>query len=109
MSHKLVGFAHSSNSMNTDYIKDQLLAISNEIEGLATEFADETDFRLTSASGKSNGGLFVSAKAEIKKITNIGNKGMANHSFFCATTISIKFNDPTQSKTVTITKPIDTS
>src|SRR6056300_991558 len=62
-----------------------------------------------SASGKSNGGLFVSAKAEIKKITNIGNKGMANHSFFCATTISIKFNDPTQSKTVTITKPIDTS
>lgn len=47
MSHKLVGFAHSSNSMNTEYIKDQLLAISNEIEGLATEFADETDSRLT--------------------------------------------------------------
>ena len=47
MSHKLVGFAHSSNSMNTDYIKDQLLAIANEIEGLATEFADETDSRLT--------------------------------------------------------------
>ena len=46
MSHKLVGFAHSSNSINTDYIKDQLLAISNEIEGLVTEFADETDFRL---------------------------------------------------------------
>lgn len=47
MSHKLVGFAHSSNSINTQYIKDQLLAISNEIEGLATEFADETDSRLT--------------------------------------------------------------
>ena len=46
MSHKLVGFAHSSNSINTDYIKDQLSAISNEIEGLATEFADETDSRL---------------------------------------------------------------
>ena len=46
MSHKLVGFAHSSNSMNTQYIKDQLLAIKNEIEGLATEFADETDSRL---------------------------------------------------------------
>ena len=47
MSHKLVGFAHSSNSINTDYIKDQLLAIANEIEGLATEFADENDSRLT--------------------------------------------------------------
>ena len=46
MSHKLVGFAHSSNSMNTQYIKDQLLAIKNQIEGLATEFADETDSRL---------------------------------------------------------------
>ena len=46
MSHKLVGFAHSSNSMNTQYIKDQLLAIKNKIEGLATEFADETDSRL---------------------------------------------------------------
>ena len=46
MSHKLVGFAHSSNSINTQYIKDQLLAIANEIEGLATEFADETDSRL---------------------------------------------------------------
>lgn len=54
MSHKLVGFAHSSNSMNTDYIKDQLLAISNEIEGLATEFADETDFRLTRYCEKSD-------------------------------------------------------
>jgi len=46
MSHKLVGFAHSSNSTNTQYIKDQLSAIANEIEGLATEFADETDSRL---------------------------------------------------------------
>ena len=47
MSHKLIGFAHSSNSINTQYIKDQLLAIANEIEGLATEFADQTDSRLT--------------------------------------------------------------
>ena len=47
MTHKLVGFAHSSNSNNTQYIKDQLLAIENEIEGLTTEFADETDSRLT--------------------------------------------------------------
>ena len=34
MAHKLVGFAHSSNSLNTEYIKNQLSAISNKIEGL---------------------------------------------------------------------------
>ena len=46
MAHKLVGFAHSANSINTQYIKDQLQAIANEFDGLATEFADETDSRL---------------------------------------------------------------
>lgn len=46
MSHKLVGFAHSANLINTQYIKDQLLAIANEIDGLVTEFGDETDSRL---------------------------------------------------------------
>ena len=46
MSHKLIGFADSSNSVITQYIKDQLSAISNEIEGLATEISDETDSRL---------------------------------------------------------------
>ena len=34
-----------------------------------------------SASGKSNGGQLVSARAEIKKITNIGNRGTMNHKF----------------------------
>ena len=34
-----------------------------------------------SASGKSNGGRFVSASAEIKKITNIGKRGTTNHIF----------------------------
>ena len=29
-----------------------------------------------SASGRSNGGLFVSANAEMKKTTNIGNSGI---------------------------------
>ena len=62
-----------------------------------------------SASGKSNGGLLVSASEEIKNITNIGNKGIANQTFFCAKTISTKFNEPTQSSTVTIIKPIETS
>ena len=62
-----------------------------------------------SASGKSNGGLFVSASAEMKKTINIGNSGMKNQIFFWASTISLKFNEPTHIKTVTITKPIDTS
>ena len=62
-----------------------------------------------SASGKSNGGLFVSARAEIKNITNIGNKGKTNQIFFWAITISDKLRDPTQRRTVIITKPIDTS
>ena len=47
MAHKLIGFAHSSNSLNTEYIKSQLLAIANEITGLQTEFANENDSRLT--------------------------------------------------------------
>ena len=47
MAHKLVGFAHSSNSLNIGYIKSQLLAIANVITGLQTEFANETDSRLS--------------------------------------------------------------
>ena len=46
MSHKLIGFADSSNSVITQYIIDQLSAISNEIDGLVTEISDETDSRL---------------------------------------------------------------
>ena len=62
-----------------------------------------------SASGRSNGGLFVSANAEIKNITNIGNKGITNQRFCWAFTISLKFNEPTQSKTFIIIIPIETS
>tara|TARA_Y100000114_G_C11700578_1_gene298243 strand:+ start:662 stop:931 length:270 start_codon:yes stop_codon:yes gene_type:complete len=47
MSHKLVGFADSSNSVITQYITDQLSAIKNEIEGLATEMSNENDSRLS--------------------------------------------------------------
>ena len=43
MSHKLVGFADSQTS---SYIKNQLQAIANQISGLQTEFASETDARL---------------------------------------------------------------
>ena len=54
MAHKLVGFAHSSNSLNVEYIKNQLSAIANEIEGLATEFANENDSRLAMYNQKPN-------------------------------------------------------
>ncbi len=43
-----------------------------------------------SASGKSNGCLFVSAKAQIKNNTNTGNKGNAYQTSFCPKTISVK-------------------
>ena len=62
-----------------------------------------------SSSGKSNGALFVSAKADITKTMNIGNRGIKNQQFFCAITISCKFKEPTHNKTQTITRPIDTS
>lgn len=46
-----------------------------------------------SASGKSKGALFVSAKIEIKKIIDIGNKGKMNQIVsFCISVILFKFN-----------------
>ena len=65
--------------------------------------------RVDSSSGKSKGNLFVSARAEMKKTTNIGSRGIANHTVSCASTIFDKLRDPTQSNTVIITNPIETS
>src|SRR5882757_1707907 len=67
-----------------------------------------------SASTRSNGGRLVSASAEMKNTTNIGNKGSQNqlnrpHLVFCASTMSVSRSDPTQSSTVMMTKPIETS
>src|SRR6202012_2158319 len=77
-----------------------------------------------SASTRSNGGRLVSASADTKKITSIGSRGnqdqfrMLNHGtpsevarpwFCCASTMAVRFNDPTHSKTVMMTKPIETS
>src|SRR5438270_395088 len=67
-----------------------------------------------SASTRSNGGRFVSAKAEMKKMMNIGNSGSQYQPsnpkrVFCASTISVMRSDPTQSSTVMMTKPIETS
>src|SRR3954466_15200770 len=67
-----------------------------------------------SASTRSNGGRFVSASAEMKKMMNIGNsqsqyQPSRPHLVFCASTMSVMRNEPTQSSTVMITKPIETS
>ena len=65
--------------------------------------------KVDSSSGKSNGSLLVSAKAEIKKTTNIGSRGIANQTVCWASTILDRFKEPTHNNTVIITKPIDTS
>ena len=65
--------------------------------------------RVASSSGKSKGNLFVSAKAEIKKTINMGSNGIANQTVLWASTIFVRFKDPTHNKTVIITNPIDTS
>src|SRR6184192_1033323 len=67
-----------------------------------------------SASTRSNGGRLVSASAEMKKTTNIGNSGsqyQLNNPYwpFCAATIAERFRDPAHSNTVMMTKPMDTS
>ena len=41
-----------------------------------------------SPSGRSNGERLVSARVEMKKITNIGNSGTQNHTVCCASTIA---------------------
>src|SRR3984885_14823522 len=66
------------------------------------------------ASVKSNGGRFVSASAETKKMMNIGNSGSQYqprrpNRVSCARTISDRFCEPAHITTVTRTKPIDTS
>src|ERR1700682_2077094 len=77
-----------------------------------------------SASTRSNGGRLVSASAEMKKTTNIGNSGsqyqfsMVNHGMprrlarpcaSWASTMSVMLSEPEHSSTVMKTKPIETS
>src|SRR5712691_229486 len=67
-----------------------------------------------SASTRSNGGRLVSASADTKKITNIGNSGSQNqfnrpYLPSCASTMAERLSDPEQSSTVMMTKPIETS
>src|SRR5437588_5147337 len=67
-----------------------------------------------SASTRSNGGRLVSASAEMKNTTNIGNSGSQYqlnipHLPSCASTMADRLSDPAHSSTVMITKPIETS
>src|SRR5450631_3879110 len=77
-----------------------------------------------SASTRSNGGRLVSASAETYNTTNIGNSGsqyqfrnvshgnpirLARPRVCCASTTVERFSDPAHSRTVMITKPIETS
>src|SRR5436853_7834504 len=67
-----------------------------------------------SASTRSNGGRFVSASAETKNTTNIGNNGSQYQPsrpkrVFCASTMSVMRSEPTQSSTVIMTNPMETS
>src|SRR3954453_3458492 len=67
-----------------------------------------------SASTRSNGGRLVSASAEMKNTMNIGNNPSQSqpsspHWVFCASTMSVMRSEPTQSSTVMMTKPMETS
>src|SRR5712691_730284 len=62
-----------------------------------------------SASTRSNGGRLVSASAETKKITNIGNSGSQYQlnmpqSPSCARTMSVRLSECAQRRTVMMTK-----
>ena len=76
-----------------------------------------------SASTRSNGGRLVSASAETKKITNIGNSGSqyqfrkVSHGspikfaipLCCAVTMVVRLSEPAHNSTVIMTKPMETS
>src|SRR5262245_33878030 len=65
-----------------------------------------------SASIRSNGGRLVSARAETKNTTNMGNSGSQNQLNrpnlpSWALTMSVRLSEPTHNSTVMMTKPID--
>src|SRR5262245_35962242 len=67
-----------------------------------------------SASTRSNGGRLVSASADTKKTTNIGNSGSQYHSSSpylpsWASTIAESLSEPAHNSTVMMTKPMETS
>jgi hypothetical protein len=67
------------------------------------------DTNSDSASGKSKGTLFVSAKAETKNNIKTGHNTTIFHIFFCASIIVVKLYEPTSITTNNTIIPIDTS
>jgi len=80
--------------------------IANVIEEYSTLYPATIS---ASASGKSNGARFVSAKTEIKKIIKIGNNGTQYQTVRCFSTISIKLNEFEQAAIGNKSKAIETS
>ena len=76
-----------------------------------------------SASGRSNGGRLVSARADMMKHHEHRQQGQpipvqhrgrqahfrADSPVFCALTMSVMLSEPTHNRTVTMTRPIETS
>src|SRR5581483_5737170 len=67
-----------------------------------------------SASTRSKGGRLVSASADTRNTTNIGNNGsqyQPNRPYLvsCASTMAERLSEPAHSNTVMMTKPIETS
>src|SRR6476620_10935314 len=86
----------------------------NSRNGVAEYSTAEPATSSDSASTRSKGGRLVSAKAEMKNTTNIGNSGnqyQFNSPYlpFCASTIADRFKEPAHNSTVMMTKPMETS
>ena len=79
---------------------------ANPIAEYSTFYPDTSS---ASASGRSKGWRLVSARAEIKKIIAIGNKGIQNQTDSWALTTSVRFKEPAHKRTVTRMNPIETS
>ena len=62
-----------------------------------------------SASGKSKGGLLVSANPEIINKKKTGKNGIKNQIFSCKITIFVRLKEPTNKIKLIIIKPIETS
>src|SRR5271154_439794 len=105
----------NSTAVIADIVRTATNSVRNWSMNIDAEYS--TEYPATSsdsASARSNGVRFVSASADTKKMTNIGNSGsqyqprMPNR-VSCACTISDRLSEPAHITTVTMTNPIDTS
>src|SRR3954452_16355594 len=115
-----IGNGGSQPPMNRMVVIAHIVAIAtyspsmNIIYGLEPYSTMKPATSSDSASTRSNGGRFVSASAEMKNTMNIGKSGSQYQPsrpkrVFCASTMSVMRSDPTQSSTVMMTNPMETS